>query len=84
LKATAHPALEAFSGDAGNRRSAVEFVEMTLLLKLHISKQIKDVLAVIPIRWIVERTFAWLGNFNACRKIMKSSQSRLKIWFALR
>ncbi|SER04254.1 putative transposase [Nitrosomonas sp. Nm51] len=59
-----YPALEAFSGDAGYRGTAVEFVENTLQRKLHISKKIKDAFAVLPVRWIVERTFAWLGNFR--------------------
>lgn len=64
LKAAAekYDSLEAFSGDQGYRGSAVEFVEKVLGLKLHISKKIKDTFAVLPIRWIVERTFAWLGN----------------------
>ncbi|MGV6851685.1 MAG: transposase [bacterium] len=60
--------LKAFSGDAGYQGSAVEFVETTLQLKLHISKKIKDTFAVLPIRWIVERTFAWLGNFRRLSK----------------
>ena len=60
LKAAAekYPTLEAFSGDAGYRGTAVEFVEDTLKLKLHISERVKDTFAVLPIRWIVERTFA--------------------------
>jgi putative transposase len=52
LKATAnkHPTLEVFFGDGEYRRSAVEFVEMTLQLTLHFSKNIKDVVAVLLIR----------------------------------
>jgi putative transposase len=70
LKAAAHKytSLQAFSGDAGYRGTAVEFVENTLALKLHISKKIKDTFAVLPIRWIVERTFAWLGNYRRLSK----------------
>lgn len=37
-------------------------------LKLHISKRIKDEFAILPKRWIVERTFAWLGNFRRLAK----------------
>ena len=78
-----HPTLEAFSGDAGYRGSAVEFVEMTLQLKLHISKKINDVFAVLPIRWIVERTFAWLGTFRRLSKdyeiLTKSAENMVRI-----
>ena len=85
LKAAAqkYPTLEAFSVDAGYRGSAVEFVEATLQLKLHISKKIKDVFAVLPIRWIVERTFAWLGNFRRLSKdyeiLTKSVENMVRI-----
>ncbi len=63
-----HESIEAFSGDEGYRGTAVEFVQSTLGSKLHISKKIKDTFAVLPIRWIVERTFAWLGNFRRLSK----------------
>ena len=43
-------------------------MEQELGLKLHISKKIKDTFAVLPIRWIVERTFAWLGNYRRLSK----------------
>lgn len=60
--------LQAFSGDEGYRGTAVEFVENTLGLKLHISKKIKDAFAVLPMRWVVERTFAWLGQYRRLSK----------------
>jgi putative transposase len=63
-----HSTLEAFSGDAGYRGTAMDFVEQALNLKLHISKKIKDAFAVLPMRWVVERTFAWLGNFRRLSK----------------
>jgi putative transposase len=62
------PSIAAFSGDAGYRGTAVKFAEDTLGVKLHISKKIKDVFAVLPMRWIVERTFAWLGNYRRLSK----------------
>ena len=46
----------------------MRFVEETLELKLHISKKIKDTFAVLPMRWVVERTFAWLGNYRRLSK----------------
>ncbi len=64
----AHPSLVAFSADAGYRGTAVRFVRDVLQCPLHISKKIADVFAVLPKRWIVERTFAWLGNFRRLAK----------------
>ncbi|WP_367025868.1 IS5 family transposase [Methylococcus sp. ANG] len=63
-----HPGLQAFSGDAGYRGTAVRFVDETLGLTLHISEKIKDGFAVLPKRWVVERTFAWLGSFRRLAK----------------
>ncbi len=63
-----HPSIEAFSGDAGYRGTAVKFVDETLGLVLHISTKIKDGWAVLPKRWVVERTFAWLGRFRRLSK----------------
>ena len=62
------PTLKAFSGDAGYCGTAVEFVDNTLGLKLHISKKIKDTFAILPMRWVVERTFSWLGHYRRLSK----------------
>ena len=63
-----HPTIKAFSGDAGYRGTAVKFVDDVLGLELHISEKIKDQWAVLPKRWVVERTFAWLGLFRRLSK----------------
>jgi putative transposase len=63
-----YPSIKAFAGDAGYSGTAVTFVDETLGLVLHISKKIKDGWAVLPKRWVVERTFAWLGNFRRLAK----------------
>lgn len=63
-----YPSITAFSGDAGYRGTAVTFVDDVLGLVLHISMKIKDQWAVLPKRWIVERTFAWLGNYRRLSK----------------
>ena len=60
--------IEAFSGDAGYRGTAVRFVDEVLGLTLHISEKIVDGFAVLPKRWVVERTFAWLGGFRRLSK----------------
>ena len=63
-----HPSIEAYSGDAGYRGTAVTFVKEALNRTLHISMKIKDGWAVLPKRWVVERTFAWLNNFRRLAK----------------
>ena len=46
----------------------MNFVEKVLRRSCHISTKIKDGFAVLPKRWIVERTFSWLGNFRRLAK----------------
>lgn len=60
----AYPSLKAFSGDAGYRGTAVDYAKSELNMTLHISEKIKGEFAVLPKRWVVERTFAWLGKFR--------------------
>lgn len=62
------PSLKAFSADAGYGGTAVTFCTETLHMPLHISRKIKDGWAVLPKRWVVERTFSWLGNFRRLSK----------------
>lgn len=63
-----YPSIQAFSGDAGYCGTAVKFVDEVLGMTLHISRKIKDEWAVLPKRWIVERTFAWLNHFRRLAK----------------
>lgn len=62
------PSIKAFSADAGYRGTSVDYVENTLLLKIDISKKIKDEFAILPKRWIVERTIAWINNSRRASK----------------
>ncbi len=63
-----YPNLQAFLGDAGYRGTAVEYVENELKLTLHIVEKLGTGFTVLPKRWIVERTFAWLGGFRRLSK----------------
>lgn len=63
-----YPTLAAFSGDAGYRGTAVSVAKDKLNRILYISTKIKDGWAVLPKRWVVERTFAWLNNFRRLSK----------------
>lgn len=47
---------------------AVRFMEEQLGRVLHIAERIVDGFVVPPKRWIVERTFAWLGGFRRLSK----------------
>ena len=66
--ASKFPSLEAFSGDAGYRGTAVEFTSTKLGMTLHISEKIKGKWTVLPKRCVVERTFSWLGHFRRLSK----------------
>jgi putative transposase len=63
-----YPTIQAYSADEGYNGTAVNHVDNVMKLKLHISKKIKDTFSILPKRWIVERTFAWLGNFRRLSK----------------
>lgn len=63
-----YPSILAFSADEGYRGTSVDYVQDTLNLMIDISKKIKDTFAVLPKRWVVERTFAWINNFRRATK----------------
>jgi putative transposase len=76
-KAGIHPAKKAFAkyktikkfcGDEGYRKSFEEAVAGELGLGVDISKKIDPQFAVIPKRWVVERTLAWLNNSRRLSK----------------
>jgi putative transposase len=57
--------IKKFCGDEGYRKSFEEAVKVELGLNVDISEKIVPGWAIIPKRWVVERTFGW-GN-NSCR-----------------
>ena len=59
---TKHPTVEAASADAGYRGNTVHYAEILLDTLVHISTKIRDTFAVLPKRWNVERTFAWITS----------------------
>lgn len=68
---TTYPTIKVFSGDLGYRGTAVAFVSEPLKLTLQISEKPATEpgqFKVIPKRWIVERTLAWLGHFRRLAK----------------
>ena len=69
--ASKFPSPKAFSGDAGYRGTAVDFTSTKLGMTLPISEKIEGKWAVLPKRWVVERTFSWLGHFRRLSRISK-------------
>src|SRR5512143_1038908 len=63
-----HKTIKAFSGDQGYQGTAVEFVKNELGLSLTISAKQEGGFTVVPKRWIVESTFAWLGHVRRLSK----------------
>jgi len=63
-----YPTIAAFCGDQGYRGTAVTFVHEQLTLVLHLVARLGEGFVVQPKRWIVERTFAWLGHFRRLAK----------------
>lgn len=63
-----YPSIKAFSADEGYRGTSTDYVRNILNKFIDISKKIKDEFAILPKRWIVERTFAWINNFRRASK----------------
>ncbi len=63
-----HLSIEAFSADAGYRGTTVEWVNEWLNRRVDISDKPPQGFEVLPKRWIVERTLAWLGGFRRLAK----------------
>ena len=78
------PRLKAVCADQGYRKTFVKHLEDTWKLTVHISQKIADHFAIIPKRWVVERTFGW---FNGQRRLSKdyektTSSSEAMIYLA--
>lgn len=63
-----YPTIEKFCGDEGYRKTFENDVITELGLGVDISKRIKPEFAILPLRWVVERTFGWLGNSRRLAK----------------
>ena len=78
-----YDSVEAFSGDQGYRGTTVEFVENLLGLRLDIADKPTQGFQVVPKRWIIERTLAWLGGFRRLAKdfeiLTRSAENMIRI-----
>ena len=63
-----YPSIKKFCGDEGYRGAFVDYIDWEFDLEVDISSRIKPEFEVLPKRWIVERTFAWMGNSRRLSK----------------
>ena len=63
-----YPTIKKFCGDEGYRKSFEEDVLEQLGLHVDISERISPKFVVIQKRWVVERTFAWMGHSRRLSK----------------
>ena len=64
-----YPTIRKFCGDEGYCGTFVDYVGWEFDdVGVDISKRIKPEFEVLPKRWIVERTFAWMGNSRRLSK----------------
>ena len=70
----AYPTIDKFCGDEGYRKTFENDVLTELGLGVDISKRIKPEFVILPLRWVVERTFGWLGN---SRRLAKDYEIRI-------
>lgn len=67
------PSVTALCADAGYRGTFVEHLQTRWQKAVHISTKLKDGFAVIPKRWVVERSFGW---FNGQRRLSKDYEKK--------
>lgn len=73
---TLYPTIKGICADGGYRGTYVDEIKDTFGIEVDISQQIKPkTWQILPKRWRVERTFAWL---NASRRLSKDYEIRTK------
>ena len=70
-----YPSLKGVCADAGYRKTMEEFVRQILGKSIEISERISEKWAILPKRWVVERTFSWLNGYRRLAKDFEISIS---------
>jgi putative transposase len=82
-----YPTLVGGCFDAGYRGRTVDYVENVLHKKANISSRITEKWVILPVRWVVERTFGWLNSSRRLSKDFeistKSSENIVMIAFSM-
>ena len=63
-----YPTIKNFCGDAGYLGTFVDDMQWEFGFSVDISERLGAGFVVMPKRWVVERTFAWLGNSRRLSK----------------
>lgn len=64
-----YPSIKGYCADGGYRKTFIEQVKQILHMRVEISPKIKaEGFQIIPKRWIVERTLAWLNHSRRLSK----------------
>jgi transposase len=63
-----YPTIKGFLADAGYRKTFVVLVAAILGLFVNISERIKPDFEILPKRWVVERTLAWVNHSRRLSK----------------
>ena len=80
-----YPRLERVWADGAYAGSLVEWAHESAQLILDIVRKPKGQVgfAVLPWRWIVERTFAWLGNYRRLARDYEISARTSEAWIKI-
>lgn len=70
-----YPTLQGVCADGGYRKTMEEFVIKVLQKTIEISQRIEEKWAILPKRWVVERTFSWLNGYRRLAKDFEVSAS---------
>jgi transposase len=83
----AYPRLKGVCADAGYRKTFEIGVQQVLKKTVAISARIQPGWAILPKRWVVERTFAWLNHFRRLAKdyeiAIQSAENNIMIAHAI-
>lgn len=63
-----YPTLKGVCADQGYRKTMENFVKDVLKRTIEISEKIVSKWVIIPKRWVVERTLAWLNHYRRLAK----------------
>jgi putative transposase len=78
-----YPTLQGVCADAGYRKTFEQYVAHVLQKTVEISSRITQDWAILPKRWVVERTLAWLNHYRRLSKdyeiSIKSSENNVII-----